>query len=138
MINMMGHISAPFITHPGCVMNRYSSEIIDYEPSFRLIYSDTFDANIQQLNDREIEFLQIGAERDNDYRVVHRNDGLGIQISNADRLADILYFSAYPGIEDPTWWKAIKVDYRPWHNFCYAIVCRLDPDEIAQIEAATQ
>lgn len=138
MINMFGHVSPPFVTHPACPLNRYSSQIVDYEPVFSLIYSDTFDANIQPLNDREIEFLQIGAERINDFRVVHRNDGLGIQISTDDKLADILLFSPYPGVEDATWWKSINTDYRPWHNFCRALVVRLDPDEIAQIEAAVQ
>lgn len=124
-INMMGHVSAPFITHTA-TLKRCDSVVVDFEPSLALVYQDEFAANIQPASDREIEFLQIGAERVNDVRVVHRNDGKGIVISEADKLADLIGF-------DGSWWKSVNTDYRPWHNFCRATVVRLDPSVAAKI-----
>lgn len=131
-INMMDQISAPFITHRPRLV-RYSETIVDFEPVFALEYEDEFDANIQAATDREIEFLSNGGERINDVRIVHRNDGLGIQVSAPDKLSDILIFSDNPGVTEPTWWKALKVDYRPWHNFCHATIVRLDPAMVEKI-----
>ena len=131
-INMMGQISAPFITHRPRLV-RYSETIVDFEPVFALEYEDEFDANIQAATVREIEFLSNGGERINDVRIVHRNDGLGIQVSAPDKLADILIFSDNPGVTGPTWWKALKVDYRPWHNFCHATIVRLDQAVVEEI-----
>lgn len=135
-LNMRGHVSGPFITHPGVVLNRYTSEIIDFEPAITLSYTDSFNANVQPVSDKEIEFLQIGAERINDVRVIHRNDGKGIKVSTAGKLADILVFAETPD-EPVTWWKSIATDFRPWHNFCRAVVAKLDPAEIASLEAHT-
>lgn len=135
-LNMRGHVSGPFITHPGVVLNRYTSEIVDFEPALTLSYTDSFNANVQPVSDKEIEFLQIGAERINDVRVIHRNDGKGIEVSVPGQLADILVFAETPG-KEPTWWKSIATDYRPWHNFCRAVVAKLDPAEIAKLEART-
>lgn len=135
-LNMRGHVSGPFITHPGVVLNRYTSEIIDFEPVLTLTYTDSFNANVQPVSDKEIEFLQIGAERINDVRVIHRNDGKGIEVSVPGQLADILVFAETPD-KEPTWWKSIATDFRPWHNFCRAVVAKLDPAEIAKLEART-
>ena len=135
-LNMRGHVSGPFITHKSVVLNRYSSEIVDFEPVLTISYTDTFNANVQPVSDKEIEFLQIGAERINDVRVIHRNDGKGIEVSTPGKLADILVFAETP--DNPaTWWKSIATDYRPWHNFCRAVVAKLDPAEIASLEAHT-
>ena len=135
-LNMRGHVSGPFITHKGVILNRYTSEIIDFEPALTLSYTDSFDANVQPVGDKEIEFLQIGAERINDVRVIHRNDGKGIEVSVPGQLADILVFAETPD-KEPTWWKSIATDFRPWHNFCRAVVAKLDPAEIAKLEART-
>lgn len=124
-LNMSGHISGPFVTHIA-ELKRCSSAVVDFEPVFVLTYEDTFPANIQAATDREIEFLQIGAERIDDVRVLHRNDGLGIVISGPGKLADLIGF-------DGSWWKSVNTDYRPWHNFCRATVVRLDPAEAAKI-----
>ena len=133
-LNMRGHVSGPFVTHPGVVLNRYTSEIIDFEPALTLSYTDSFDANVQPVGDVEIQFLQIGAERIDDFRVIHRNDGKGIEVSTPGKLADILVFAETPD-KPATWWKSIATDYRPWHNFCRAVVAKLDPAEIAKLEA---
>jgi hypothetical protein len=131
-LNMRGHVSGPFITHPGVVLNRYTSEIIDFEPAITLSYTDTFNANVQPVSDKEIEFLQIGAERINDVRVIHRNDGKGISVSTDGNLADILVFAETTD-KPVTWWKSIATDFRPWHNFCRAVVAKLDQSEIDRI-----
>ena len=112
---------------------RYSSEIIDFEPKLTMTLLDTFDANVQPASDKEIEFLQIGAERINDIRVIHRNDGKGIEVSTPGNLADILVFAETPG-QPATWWKAMATDYRPWHNFCRAVIAKLDPAEIEKLQ----
>ena len=135
-LSMRGHVSGPFITHKGVILNRYTSEIIDFEPVLTLSYTDSFNANVQPVSDKEIEFLQIGAERINDVRVIHRNDGKGIEVSVPGQLADILVFAETPD-KEPTWWKSIATDFRPWHNFCRAVVAKLDPAEIAKLEART-
>ena len=135
-LNMRGHVSGPFITHKGVILNRYTSETIDFEPVLTLTYTDSFNANVQPVSDKEIEFLQIGAERINDVRVIHRNDGKGIEVSVPGQLADILVFAETPD-KEPTWWKSIATDFRPWHNFCRAVVAKLDPAEIAKLEART-
>jgi len=59
-LNMRGHVSGPFITHKGVVLNRYSSEIVDFEPVLAITYTDAFDANVQPVSDKEIEFLNMG------------------------------------------------------------------------------
>lgn len=133
-INMMGHVSPPFVTHTPQLV-RYGETIVDFETVYAQTYTDTFQANIQAASDREIEFLTNGGERINDIRIVHRNDGKGIEISTPEKLADILIFSVNPGVDDPIWWKAIQVDYRPWHNFCRAAVVRVDPAQVAAILA---
>lgn len=132
-LNMRGHISGPFVTHPGVQRMRFSSEIVDFEPKLTQTLLDTFDANVQPASDKEIEFLQIGAERINDIRVIHRNDGKGIEVSTPGNLADILVFAETPD-KPPTWWKAMATDYRPWHNFCRAVIAKLDPAEIEKLQ----
>ncbi len=95
-LNMRGHVSGPFVSHRGVQRMRFSSEIIDFEPKLTMTLFDTFDANVQPASDKEIEFLQIGAERINDIRVIHRNDGKGIEVSTPGNLADILVFAETP------------------------------------------
>ena len=135
-LNMRGHVSGPFITHRSVQLNRYDSRVVDFEQRLTLVYFDTFDANVQPVSDKEIEFFQIGAERINDVRVIHRNDGKGIEVSGPGELADILVFAETPD-KEPTWWKAMATDYRPWHNFCRAVIAKLDPDEIARLQGQT-
>jgi len=132
-LNMRGHVSGPFVTHKGVVLHRYTSEVIDFEPKITLSYMDTFDANVQPVGDTEIQFLQIGAERLDDYRVIHRNDGRGILVVGENKLADIVMFSPTPA-EPVAWWKCIATDYRPWHNFCRAVIAKLDPAEIEKLQ----
>ncbi|MNN49163.1 hypothetical protein D3C81_1636730 [compost metagenome] len=129
---MRGHVSGPFVTHKGVILRRYASKVVDFEPVLTLGCTDVFDANVQPVSDREIEFLPIGAERINDVRVIHRNDGKGIEISTPDKLADLLVFAETPD-KEATVWKAIATDYRPWHNFCRSVVAKLDQSEIDRI-----
>lgn len=132
-LNMRGHVSGHFVSHRGVQRMRFSSEIIDFVPKLTQTLLDTFDANVQPASDKEIEFLQIGAERINDIRVIHRNDGKGIEVSTPGNLADILVFAETPD-QPSTWWKAMATDYRPWHNFCRAVIAKLDPAEIEKLQ----
>lgn len=135
-LNMRGHVSGPFITHKGVTRQRFTVAVVDFEQVLTLALVDAFDANVQPASDREIEFLSIGAERVNDVRVVHRNDGKGIDVSTPGNLADILVFAETPD-KEPTWWKAVATDFRPWRNFCRSVVVKLDPAEIASLQGKT-
>lgn len=129
-LNMMSHVSGDFVTHK-VRLERYAARYIDHKSALALEYDDSFNANIQPASDREIEFLGIGAERVNDVRIVHRNDGKGILVSAPDNLADLLIFS--DGVTEETYWKSVNTDFRPWRNFCRATVVRLDPSEIEKL-----
>ena len=70
---------------------------------------------IQPASDREIQVLSKGSERILDLRRVYVNDGVLASISQAD---DWLF--------DGQRWKTVKLDNRPWRNYCKAIVSRYD------------
>lgn len=70
---------------------------------------------IQPASDREIAALVSGGERITDARRVYVNDGVLAEISQAD---DWLF--------DGQRWKTVKLDNRPWRNYCKAIVSLYD------------
>lgn len=74
-----------------------------------------FPANVQPLNDREIGFLQQGGERVLDPRKVYVNSGDLESI----KLGDEWEFLGQR-------WKTIRLDNRPWHNYCKITVDRYD------------
>lgn len=73
--------------------------------------------NIQPLNGKDINFLQLAGERISDTRKVYVNDGTSAEISEAD----IFTFSGIDGS-----FKCFNVDNRPWHNYCRFYAVRLD------------
>lgn len=131
-LNMRGQVSGPFVTHKGVQLNRYASEYIDFESVLTLVKSDKFDANIQPVGDKEIEFFNIGGERINDYRVLHPRGAPIIELAEPGKLSDIIVFSELPG-KPVSWWKAVDSDMRPWHGFSRAVIVRLDPSEVERI-----
>lgn len=70
---------------------------------------------IQALSEREIDSLALGGERILDMRKIYVNDGVLASITPAD----IWSF-------DGQQWKAVKMDNRPWRNYCKIIVSRFD------------
>lgn len=128
-LNMRGHLVGDFVSHPAIRLLKIVTTKVDFELVRSLQSSETFLGNVQQATGRDIEFLQIGAERINDVRVVHRNDGKGIAVSEAGTLADILQFDGH-------YWKCVSVDYRPWRNYCRALVSVLDKAEAEKLPSA--
>jgi hypothetical protein len=71
--------------------------------------------NIQPLSEREIQNLSAGGERIGDSRKLYINDGTTASVSQADEWEF-----------DGQRWKCIKLDNRPWRNYCKVIVSRFD------------
>lgn len=74
-----------------------------------------FTANIQPLNEKEIDFLPQGGERIVDSRKIYINSG----DLNAIQLDGEWVFLGQR-------WKIARTDNRPWRNYCKVIVYRLD------------
>ncbi len=71
--------------------------------------------NIQPATDREIDALSGGGERLTDVRRVYVNDGVLASISPAN-----------DWVFDGQRFKTIKLDNRPWRNYCKVLVARYD------------
>ena len=78
--------------------------------------------NIQPLNQKDINFLQLGGERIHDTRKIYVNDGVSPSISEADTwaLVDV------NGNSINGTFKAYSLDNRPWRNYCRFYAVRLD------------
>ena len=79
-----------------------------------------YTVNIQPLNPREIDSLQVGAERIKDYRKIYVNDGDFHALSpnaawefNANNKGNERY-------------KVISGDIRVWRSYAKIIVCLID------------
>lgn len=72
---------------------------------------------LQPLTDKEIDSLSKGGERIVDGRKIYINDGDLYSISPSDTWT----FTGIDGI-----FKTVKLDNRPWRNYCKAIVSRKD------------
>lgn len=128
-LNMRGHLVGDFVSHRQIQLLKVTTAIVDHEHVRTLASSGQFMGNVQAAPAKEIEFLEIGAERAKDTKLIHRNDGGGIDVSNAGTLADVLKF-------DGSYWKCLSVDYRPWRSYCRAIVVKLDANEVAKLPNA--
>ena len=74
---------------------------------------------VQPVSEREIQNLGKGGERLLDVRKIYVNDGTLANI----RPSDTWQFDAGFGVKN---WKAIRLDCRPWRNYCKVIVSRID------------
>jgi len=72
---------------------------------------------IQPVSEKEIDSLSQGGERLVDARKIYINDGDLYSISPSDDWA-------FTGIDGT--FKTVKLDNRPWRNYCKAIVSRKD------------
>ena len=72
---------------------------------------------IQPVSEKEIDSLSKGGERLVDARKIYVNDGDLYSISPSDDWT----FTGIDGI-----FKTVKLDNRPWRNYCKAIVSRKD------------
>ena len=76
-------------------------------------------ANVQPLNEREIQHLLQGGERVTETWKLYINDGDLYSIAPKD----IWTFDTGKG---PKKYRAIKLDNRPWRNYCKIIVSLID------------
>lgn len=81
---------------------------------------DTYSVNLQPLTDREINTLEIGNERINDYRKIYINDG---EYRNLSPAAMWEFDANGVGVET---YKAINTDVRVWRNYAKIIVVKED------------
>ena len=77
--------------------------------------TDTYHVNVQQVSDRELNFLSQGLERVLDYRRIYVNSG---------NLNSITLDGTWEFIGQK--WKTVKLDNRPWRKYCKIIVSRID------------
>ena len=73
--------------------------------------------NLQPLSDKEIDFLKDGGERVLDARKIYVNDGDLYSLGEKDTWV----FDGVDGV-----FKTVKLDKRPWRNYCKIIVSRID------------
>ena len=73
--------------------------------------------NLQSASDKEIQALNDGGERIVDVRRVYVNDGILANIAPSDDWT----FENVDGV-----FKTVKLDNRPWRNYCKIIVSRKD------------
>lgn len=113
-LSMGGHIDATFKS----VTAYHIAKGGEYVDGVWVPASDTpvpFVANVQPLSDRELNFLQQGGERIIDPRKVYVNSGDLESI----KLGDDWEFLGQR-------YKTIRLDNRPWRNYCKVIVDRYD------------
>jgi hypothetical protein len=78
---------------------------------------DDYTVTLQPVSDREIQILTNGGERLTDARRVYINDGDLESLANGD----IWNFDGVDGV-----FRVVKLDNRPWRNYCKLIVSRKD------------
>lgn len=114
-LNMAGQIDAVFKSIPATRFSKTGGSYVDGLWVEGVETSSPHTVNIQPATDREIESLSSGGERIGDVRRVYVNDGILTDIAPAD---DWEF--------DGQRWKTVKLDNRPWRNYCKIFVSRND------------
>lgn len=114
---MGGHIDDVFESMKGHRKGKSSGGYVDGKWVEGLPEETTHRVNLQQLNQQDINFLQIGGERIQDTRKVYVNDGLMINLKDADEWT-------FEGVSGT--YKAVSTDNRHWRNYCRFYAVRLD------------
>lgn len=114
-LDMFGHIDSVFVSVPADRISKSGGSYVDgkWVPVVGVTTPHT--VTIQPASDREIDALVSGGERIVDARRIYVNDGVLASISPSDQWV----------FESQTW-KTVKLDNRPWRNYCKAIVSRVD------------
>ena len=116
-LDMLGHIDDCFQSVPA---NRTASIGGSYVDGLWVDGTDTVTPHkvtVQPVTEKEIDSLDIGQERIGDMRKIYVNDGDLYSIAEADTWK-------LTGIDGT--FRCVKLDNRPWRNYCKAIVVRLD------------
>ncbi len=116
-IKMSRFIDSTFQSVPAQRISRpggYDAEGI-YVPGTPVITNHK--VTIQPVSDKEIQSLDIGAERTNDVRKIYVNDGELYSIAPSDDWT----FTGITGT-----FKTIVIDVRPWRDYAKVVVSRRD------------
>ncbi len=114
-LDMAGFVDDVFESIPATRVSRSTGGYVDgiYVPGAET--ETPHRVNVQPATDREIDSLSSGGERINDLRRVYVNDGVLASIADADQWQF-----------DGQLWKTVKLDNRPWRNYCKIFVSRYD------------
>lgn len=115
-LNMKGHVSGKLKTGTGTRTARNGSYVNGrYVEGAQSKTKHTI--TIQAAPSKDIMSLENGGERIIDPRVIYINDGELTSVSPAD----LWTFNMLTGT-----YKTLKMDSRPWANYCKLIVSRID------------
>ncbi len=121
-LSMSGHIDDVFTSGVGTRASKSGGGYVDGKWVAGSETSTTHTVNIQPLNQKDINFLQLGGERVQDTRKVYVNDGTSAVIREADQFT---FVDSNGDAIDGTF-KAYSVDNRPWRDYCKFYAVRLD------------
>jgi hypothetical protein len=116
-LDMSGHIDDTFQSVAANRTSKSGGGYVDGRWVEGTITISPHKINLQPLNNKEIQALQVGAERIGDMRKIYVNDGDLYSIAEADTWE----FATVDGA-----FKCVMLDNRPWRNYCKAIVSRKD------------
>lgn len=121
-LDFEGHIDEDFETHDGVRIVQAVTRV-DGKAVRGPEVTSTRRVNVQPASDKEIQALAIGGERIVDVRVVRINDGGDYSLTPPDHWE----FKGLRGRPDlPGRYKTVRLDNRPWRNYCKAIVTLVD------------
>lgn len=121
-IDMGGHIDDVFQSGVGSRTSKTGGGYVEGIWQEGLTNVTPHKVNIQPLNQKDINFLQMGGERIQDTRKIYVNDGVGPSISEADEWT----FVDVNGNSINGKFKVFSLDNRPWRNYCRFYAVRLD------------
>lgn len=120
-LNMFGHIDSVFVSIPAKQVSQtggdYDSDGI-WVPGAES--TTAYTVNIQPLNPRDIDSLQIGGERVKDYRKIYVNNG------DFHALSPKAFWEFDANNNGTERYKVISGDIRQWRNYAKIIVCLID------------
>lgn len=114
-LSMKGHIDSVFVSAPAKRIREVGSSYVNGKWVDGSETTTSHKVTLQPLSEREIQNLNIGAERIGDMRKIYVNDG------GDHKLNDNWLFAGVDGL-----FKSVHVDNRPWRNYCKIIVSRID------------
>lgn len=114
-LEMSGHIDDFFRSVPATYSVK-STGYVEGLPTESFSKPVDFIVNVQPLNDRDINSLNLGNQRIIDLRKIYVNDG-DLPIIELNGLWKFLDQE----------WKIMSLDNRPFRSYCKAIVARIDP-----------
>lgn len=108
-LSMSGHIDFVFKSLPATRTSVTEGSYVNglYVPGNSTESQHT--VNIQPLNQKEVDFLSIGADRITDTRKIFVNDGDLYSVKPTDTWT----FDGIDGV-----FRCISIDNRPWRHYC--------------------